>query len=857
MNQQHFNIRDYVTFNEKGRAVCPACQQVKGSNYRKLNLWASEDGGYHCHRGCTTEEIRTAVGAEKQRVIPSALVATKPAANVTISPQQKMEAHNRLLESNGQAKHWLYQRGITDDIIRWFHLGIVRAKVGKQPFRHVPAIIIPIPANRDETSYYQKKRLLPWLSEAELQQELGDLFNEYKPWSQYGIPAMVWLTHNPANATSTWLCEGEWDAMLLGWHCFKQDLPIAVATFTSGCQTIPPAHELEKLPGQVYVFYDRQDEPLKNGDRPGEVGAKKVCQALGDRSRLALVPMPDDCNVKGWDVSNALLHGFTLADFVGAAHEAMEVKFEQEDKRNPLRSRLIWNDDLIDRAPDFTEWLVQDILTVDELFLLAAGPRAGKSLLAMTLAKAVAEGGEFLGRPVTQGTVIYVCLEDGDAKLKERETAQGWSRGLPVAWLQKFKLSELPHLRQLAEELDPRLIILDTLSRIKDATISESSAEMSQTLEPLQEMAKDLGCCVLLVHHTGKVSVDNASNVEVFDTIRGSSAIRAVCRGTLIIAATERNYRLCVENGWGKHDLSIVLDANTWTWKLLGKWNPNANFNASQRDQVIECLKQLGQATIEQIHDVTHIPKKSLYETLSRLQSSDTAEEKVIKEGSRRRYTYRLALFNTIQQLNSVLNSDNPDRESDTGYIQQKNTFSYRGDQPKPDQIGTCDTLITPPQGVINGANVDPEGDSTFCITRTTESRNADVEPVSENDQVLAFSPPTSTEFVEYHPSNPDGVRVSPIQHAIQQGFVEMADNPDTAGDSRYSTAIQQPIQQPPSPVINVGDKVEILRKGQFYHKRAIVQSVSDDGIQVKGSRWLVTHTYAATELRRIAKEGK
>jgi hypothetical protein len=45
-----------------------------------------------------------------------------------------------------------------------------------------------------------------------------------------------------------------------------------------------------------------------------------------------------------------------------------------------------------------------------------------------------------------------------------------------------------------------------------------------------------------------KVSAENAGQIDLFDTIRGSSAIRAVCRGTMIIAASERNYRLCVEN---------------------------------------------------------------------------------------------------------------------------------------------------------------------------------------------------------------------------------------------------------------------------------------------------------------------
>jgi hypothetical protein len=289
----------------------------------------------------------------------------------------------------------------------------------------------------------------------------------------------------------------------------------------------------------------------------------------------------------------------------------------------------------------------------------------------MTLTKAVATGGEFLGRPTTQGTILYVAIEDSLAKLKEREQAQGWERGLPVVWLKKFKLSELPYLKEVAEEIDDlRLIVIDTLSRVKDSAVSESSAEMSQVLEPLQDMAEELDVCIVLVHHTGKVNIDNAQSVDIFDTIRGSSAIRAVCRGSMVLAAGERDYRLVVENGWGKHDLKVVLDANTLSWRLLGKWNPVSN--QTQKDQILDFLKQVQSANIEQIADATGINKKVLYEQLSRLQISELAEEKVIKEGKRRNYTYRLALFNNIQQLNSVLNSENSDQQSDRGDIQQK-----------------------------------------------------------------------------------------------------------------------------------------------------------------------------------------
>ncbi|NJO74618.1 MAG: toprim domain-containing protein [Leptolyngbyaceae cyanobacterium RM1_406_9] len=143
---------------------------------------------------------------------------------------------------------------------------------------------------------------------------------------------MVWFTWLPAEAKETWLCESEWDAMLLGWMLRKADLPIAVASFTCGSGHVPPTEQLQKLPGQVTIFYD--------WDESGEKGSRKAALALNKRSRIAQVPKPDNCPVKGWDVSNAINASFTLTQFAAAASNAVKPALEPR-KENPLRARLV------------------------------------------------------------------------------------------------------------------------------------------------------------------------------------------------------------------------------------------------------------------------------------------------------------------------------------------------------------------------------------------------------------------------------------------------------------------------------------------------------------------------------------
>ena len=799
-----FRISDFIEFDAKGRAVCPSCAS-EGKGKKNLSLIPDTDGAYKCHRGCTSAQIREALGAPKDQQLPAALATMESPKASTVSPQQVKAAHDHLMRGPSFARQWLTDRGISEEMIARYQLGLVQSMLGG---KRKPAISIPIPANAEGTAYFQKKRVEPWVDPNS--QPAG-----YSPWVQKGIPAKVWFTYLPAEARETWLCEGEWDAMMLGWQVRKSELPVAVATFTCGCSSIPPQSELELLPGNVVIFYDRNDKPLKNGTKPGEKGAIKLAQALGDRGKVGLVPMPSNCTTHGWDVSDALRSGFDLTAFLEAARDA-EHPTIADSAVNPLRPFLIWNDELLDTAPEYTDWLVADLLTTNELFLLAAGPRSGKSLLAMTLARSVASGEPFLDRPVLKGPVIYIRKEDGDAKTKEREIAQGWARGLPVAWLKKFKLSDVPHLAQLAQGIKPRLIVIDTLSRVKDSNISESSAEMSQLLEPLQELAEDLDCCVLLVHHTGKISVDNAATIDIFDTIRGSSAIRATCRGSLVLAAGERNYRLFAENGWGKHDLNVVLDANTLTWKLLGKWNPS--IAGSQTEQVLDYLKSHQIATIDQMSADLGCPKKSLYKTLERLQASDIAGEKVVKEGQRRSYTYRLALFDvtqtlfdTIRQGNSVSNSANSDTARDEGLYSTKNNISFLPEGSIIDQTVTCDNMI------------DDRSESQVILSNI-EGKTG---------------------------SNPDAASVSPIRQLFDKKTAEA----ENAGSERvvpirqlfdnYSTTTSK--RDP----ISVGCLVEVL-EGRLAGSRATVIGITEAGVEVQAPRWAISRTYPPDQVRVV-----
>lgn len=189
-----FDIREWVEFSDRGRAYCPSCHRRKGRRPSQRSLAVLESGAYKCHAGCTPEEIRVSLGQAKpaQR--------SKPQSDSLYGLEQITKTTEWLVEGTDEvsdrARQWLHRRGITTDIIHHYRLGLVDR-------RGRPGIVIPIPQDDQALSFYQKVRIEPW--------------GERSTWSQKGLPAMVYFTHKPPKAKQTYLCEGEWDAILLGW----------------------------------------------------------------------------------------------------------------------------------------------------------------------------------------------------------------------------------------------------------------------------------------------------------------------------------------------------------------------------------------------------------------------------------------------------------------------------------------------------------------------------------------------------------------------------------------------------------------------------------------------------------------
>lgn len=253
-------------------------------------------------------------------------------------------------------------------------------------------------------------------------------------------------------------------------------------------------------------------------------------------------------------------------------------------------------------AMDFPpiQWVVQDLLPVG-CCVLAGKPKVGKSFMALQLAQAVASGSPFLGMKTTKAPVLMIALEDSPRRIKGRLQMQKASSDLPICYEWQWQPLDgkgLEHLSKRLERGGPAgpygLVVIDTLASAKSGKVDENKAsDMSQLIYPLQRLAHDYQCALLLVFHHKKGAV----NDPIWD-VRGSGAIPGAV-DVLVGLYKDRSsgdYCLLSESRDAPElELRVEFEAaQTFSWQLVGNLNDMAKTEAEE--EVIEALEDLVEA---------------------------------------------------------------------------------------------------------------------------------------------------------------------------------------------------------------------------------------------------------------------
>lgn len=153
--------------------------------------------------------------------------------------------------------------------------------------------------------------------------------------------------------------------------------------------------------------------------------------------------------------------------------------------------------------------LISEIIIKEILIIIASYAGVGKSIIALSIAKAFLTGQPLWGKfPVLeQGSVLLIDEETPRPFLKERIPRMRFDRGLPfyVIHFQGVKIDTDEGMEALEEALDkinPKVLIIDSFIRIHSADENKTK-DMARVMDRLRKIV-NRGLTVILIAHHGK-----------------------------------------------------------------------------------------------------------------------------------------------------------------------------------------------------------------------------------------------------------------------------------------------------------------------------------------------------------------
>jgi hypothetical protein len=164
-------------------------------------------------------------------------------------------------------------------------------------------------------------------------------------------------------------------------------------------------------------------------------------------------------------------------------------------------------------------WAIPGIIPIGLTFL-GGLPKAGKSWLSLQIAHAVGTGGEVLGVKVEKRKVLYLALEDGPHRLKERIEAQNIPDETDLQFEIDWPKLEEGGIKKIGSSIDDNFVfvVIDTLSRACGVDQLRAD-EVVNILGPLQKLAITRNVSILVNDHNTK-----ARNLGVILKLFGSIA---------------------------------------------------------------------------------------------------------------------------------------------------------------------------------------------------------------------------------------------------------------------------------------------------------------------------------------------
>ena len=243
-------------------------------------------------------------------------------------------------------------------------------------------------------------------------------------------------------------------------------------------------------------------------------------------------------------------------------------------------------------------YVVHDLLP-QGVTILSSAPKLGKSFMCLQLSLAVAEGASFLGRQTTQMGVLYMALEDGNRRLKDRMSAILKGRQAPphlyfiteTGQTDNYLYQAMDYY--LAQDRSIGLVIIDTFQKVRGAdAIHGKYLYDSREVSALKQYADNRGISILLVHHTRKASGEGDAHAK----ISGTQGLFGSCDTSMVLDKKARNDSQATLHITGRdvqqQDLIIQFDTGASCWETSGV-APDVDRQNYENNAVVQTIREL------------------------------------------------------------------------------------------------------------------------------------------------------------------------------------------------------------------------------------------------------------------------
>ncbi len=204
--------------------------------------------------------------------------------------------------------------------------------------------------------------------------------------------------------------------------------------------------------------------------------------------------------------------------------------------------------------------------------IMGGASKIGKSWLVLEWVDKVAKGEPIWGMETTQGTTLYLCLEDNLQRVQHRLYCIS-AEATPNAYYATTAGTLADNLTEqiisfLLSHPDTVLIVVDTFQLVRENCNDPSYAGDYQEIRKLKQIADEYKLTILLVHHIRK-----QGDLDPLNRLSGTTGLSGAADAVFVLDRKNRNddaaLLICTGRDVEYREISLRFSKDRFVWEMI------------------------------------------------------------------------------------------------------------------------------------------------------------------------------------------------------------------------------------------------------------------------------------------------